>query len=272
MRSELFNRNNSPKVENVNGLCQEKEDEYFRASKKFLKEFEGLVFLKSTQNTKKEEEFRSSVRPLVKEIGDLIFGIDCSDKNQQGFRLNTLNFEKLNILLNTIKPLIYKYKIPTNKSEMTDYHYFYLDIDVLEELVFLNGIVERKLQLPPNTLEFAENIYEEDLDPYFEKGIPQFNAYTKTKKYPTSLMFPEVLEKEEELLHIKSLCTRFGLNLSKAYKAISNPSSATLEEKYALSNVMRILNDPQYKYRPFRKANVFQKPISIEELFLTAGI
>lgn len=271
MRLELFNKKNSPAVENVNGNCQEEESSYFRLSKEFLKKYSNLSFLRSFYTDKNEVEFKLKAEPLVEKFGIIVFGTEYPDQNQKGFGLNTLDFEKLNSLLSEIKFLSRAYNIPTSKDQLSDNHRTFLDVQILDMLMESNTKVARKLQLPPNTLEFAKNIYEEDPDPFFENGIPQFNAYTKSKKYPTSLMFPNVLEKEEELLHIKSLCTRFSLNLRKAYKAVSNPSHATLEEKYALSNVMRILNDPQYKYRPFRKvnANVPQKPITIEELFLT---
>lgn len=269
LRSELFSRSSTPSIENLNGKCEEEERFYDSLSKEFLNKFTNLTFSRSIYIDKNELKFKSQVEPLVEKFGNLIFGTKYPDKNQKGYNLNTLNFEVLNSLLDKIKELADDYNIPTNKHELTDNCNNFLDIDILERLIFLNNKVARKLQLSPNTLKFAQNIYEVDPDPYFNKGIPQFNCHTKTRKYPTSLMFPGVLEKEAQRQHINDVCARFGLSLWKAYNALSNPLEATEEEIFALNTATKILNDPRFKYRPFRKANqnIPQKPITIQDIY-----
>jgi hypothetical protein len=94
----------------------------------------------------------------------------------------------------------------------------------------------------------------------------------KDVEYRTSSMFPGVLESFDEKEHILKVCSRMNIDLKKAKKAYSDPSTATQQEIKALQYANSILSNPQFKYRPFRKpdVNVSQRPISIEELLLTA--
>jgi hypothetical protein len=270
IRQEIGRRPGQPSVQNENGKAEENKPLYYSYIKEFVNNLEILESFLKDLPSEIFGEFNKMYLDMGTAFGPyhkIKWGDTLSFKlpEETELDLSLIDYEKFSSRLNDIKSFLIRYKV----SEK-NFHYKLSDI---EFMIRNNNKINAKLKLPANRPTHVPDIFTTDQEGWNDGSKWVINVHTiHDVQYRTSLMFPGVLEAFDEKEHILKVCSRMNIDLKKAKKAYSNPSTATQQEIKALQYANSILSNPQFKYRPFRKVNenVSQKPITIEELLLTA--
>jgi hypothetical protein len=289
IRHALVQRRSSPMLENKGGVC--KEVQLHNHISNFVTNHNAKTYYYSWNRPIETKEFDNQVRPLIDELFRLVFEKNILSGEVVHKENNTINIDRIEEILKFIRDLVNDYKIPfgDGKNETFDMH-------MLEHILKTSREIKRRLKQPADQLAYADNEYEVDIipfgmeDPYVEpyiwneqyprqKSINPIRIETingkRVIKYPTSLMFPEVLESREREIHFEKLLLTFKISsndIISMVNALQNPNKCTENEAEKLKWFTGIITQPKYAFRPYRKPNpnIPQKPINLVEFLLNS--
>ena len=277
MRMELARRKDlTHDIENVNGTCEEMKTR--DSISRFCNEFTTSHDFKATYKAR-AEEFVDKIGKVCDVLRESFYIYNEKGNSIGKIPYNKVNFVKASELLDQIEIIIKHYKIKKNSED--DEVFGLSRISALRN-AFTS--LQLRLKYPPNSVKHAPDIFETDVIPKNSKLTYEFDgsfgrrpsSYLEKEnggfvaKYPTSLMFPEVLENAEFVKHVKAVAARNNISLNVLEYA-NEPEGVKKhfigpKEITDFMRLIKLLNDPKniyWSYRPFR---VKKSPVTEDDL------
>lgn len=299
MKLELVRRNGTPGIHNVDGKCEELRGPFHLNVKVFAEvHFNKSYYWPDSEFPVDDRGFGDSSNRLLNSLTGIMIEKNPATGKTELRDMDKLDVNQIELILNDLKALVQAYGIPygdveSNKPETKNI----FNMRLLDSLLLTCNDIKTRLKKPANQLEFEVDEYEFDIIPegadnkhmaleqfIFDKSYPRQPIPNPLRveiingqsgiKYPTSKMFPNVLENEAERKHFVRLMDKLEnhpdrFDFEAALRALRNPTNCSESDRQFLENITSILSKPYFAYRPYRNIDPSNpKQLDLEMLLL----